>query len=67
MDRDKQHHEPEDAETPRGPLGDTMPGREKEDPRTGGGQGQEPVEERPMVGSVKPEDYPEADRKDSAP
>ncbi|WP_022681711.1 hypothetical protein [Sphingobium bisphenolivorans] len=67
MDSDKHRHDPDNADTPRGPLGDAMPGREKEDPRTVGGQGQERPEERPMVGSVKPEDYPEQDRKDSAP
>lgn len=67
MDRDKRHDEPEKAKTPRGPLGDAVPGHEEEDPRATGGQGQERVEERPMVSSVKPEDYPEADRRDSTP
>lgn len=57
----------EDSETPRGPLGDPLPGREKADPRTGGAQPQEKVEDRPNVGTVKPEDYPEKDRDDSRP
>lgn len=60
-------HKPDNAKTPRGPMGDTLPGREKEDPRTGGGQRQEEVEDRPNVGTVKPEDYPEKDRRDSRP
>ena len=34
-------HKSGNAEMPRGPMGDTLPGREKEDPRTGGGQRQE--------------------------
>ena len=60
-------HAPEKAKTPRGPLGDALPGREKEDPRTTGGQDQERVEDNPAVGQVKPEDYPEKDRRESAP
>jgi hypothetical protein len=44
-----------------GPLGDILPGRTK-DPRTGGGQPQEDVEDRPVVGRVTPEDYPENQR-----
>lgn len=57
----------ENSETPRGPLGDTLSGREKADPRTGGAQPQEKVEDRPNVGTVRPEDYPEKDRDDSRP
>lgn len=60
-------HQPDDARTPRGPLGDALPGREKEDPRAVGGQKPEDVDDRPMVGTVTPEDYPEQDRKDSQP
>ncbi len=49
------------AKEKRGPLGDVIPGRTK-DTRTGGGQPQEDVEDRPVVGQVKPEDYPEDQR-----
>jgi len=45
--------------TPRqGPLGDVLP-QKGPDPRTRGGQRQEDVNDRPAVGTVKPEDYPE--------
>jgi hypothetical protein len=47
------------AETPTGPLGDALPDREEADSRTSGGQPPEPVEDRPNVGQVKPEDYPD--------
>ncbi|MBT2245022.1 hypothetical protein JQK15_15900 [Sphingobium sp. BHU LFT2] len=57
----------EDSRTPRGPGGDTLPGREKADPRTGGAKPQEDVEDRPNVDTVMPEDYPEKDRDDSRP
>lgn len=57
----------EDSETPRGPGGDTLPGREKADPRTGGAQPQQRVEDRPNVGTVTPEDYPEKDRDAARP
>lgn len=43
----------------RGPLGDVRPEQTGPDPRTRGGQPQEDVEDRPNVGTVKPEDYPE--------
>ena len=43
----------------RGPLGDARPNPDAPDPRTGGGQPQEKVEDRPNVSIVKPEDYPE--------
>jgi hypothetical protein len=66
---DRQHRPP--AEPPRGPLGDTRPDKSYpkggDDPRTGGGQPHEPVEDRPAVDQVKPEDYPLKDREDSAP
>lgn len=50
-------HDP--SEEHRGPLGDVQPGRSDSDPLTRGGQPQETVENRPNVGIVKPEDYPE--------
>ena len=37
------------------------------DAGTPGGQPPEPVEDRPNVGTVRPEDYPEDDRAISAP
>ena len=45
-----------------GPLGDVVPNEHDPDPRTRGGQPQEQVEDRPAVGTVKPEDYPEDQR-----
>lgn len=47
------------AEKPEGPLKDPLPGHEQADTRTSGGQPAEQVEDRPMVGKVRPEDYPE--------
>ncbi|TZG27639.1 hypothetical protein [Sphingomonas montanisoli] len=51
----------------RGPAGDARPNAQDPDPRTRGGQPQEGVEDRPSVGTVEPEDYPEEDRADSRP
>lgn len=51
---------------PRGPLGDVRPDEQTPDPRTGGGKPQERVEDRPNVGSVEPDDYPEDERARSA-
>lgn len=51
----------------RGPAGDAQPNAQDPDPRTRGGQRPENVEDRPSVGSVTPDDYPEADRADSRP
>lgn len=51
----------------RGPAGDVQPNNDDPDARTRGGQSQEDVEDRPSVSTVKPEDYPEADRADSKP
>ncbi len=51
----------------RGPAGDIRPNADDADPRTRGGKPQEDVDARPSVGTVKPEDYPEADRADSRP
>ncbi|EQB13411.1 hypothetical protein [Sphingobium lactosutens] len=47
------------TKTPEGPLNDSLPGREKADPRTSGSQPPEKVENRPMVSKVKPKDYPD--------
>lgn len=45
-------------QTSRGPLGDARPDSTNNDTRAGGGQPPEKVEDRPVVGTVKPEDYP---------
>ncbi len=45
-------------QTSRGPLGDARPDSTDNDTRTGGGQPVEKVEDRPVVGTVKPGDYP---------
>ena len=50
------------GEPPRGPFGDARPDKPGPDPRTGGSLPQENVEDRPNVSTVKPEDYPAADR-----
>lgn len=44
--------------TPRGPLGDARPDAGGGASPTPGGQKPEKVENRPVVGTVKPEDYP---------
>jgi len=46
------------AELPRGPLGDARPDAADHDTSTNGGQPPEEVEDRPTVGTVKPEGYP---------
>ncbi|NKI98372.1 hypothetical protein [Novosphingobium sp. SG707] len=46
----------------KGPLGDVIPSKAAPDRETSGGQKPEKVEDRPNVGQVSPEDYPEADR-----
>lgn len=51
----------------RGPAGDARPDFDGPDPRTRGGQPQEDVEDRGTVGTVEPDDYPQADRRDSRP
>lgn len=51
----------------RGPAGDVQPNYQDPDPRTRGGKPQEEVEDRPVVGTVTPEDYPEDIRNDSRP
>lgn len=45
-----------------GPLGDTIPTKDAPDDQTSGGQKPEKIEDRPNVGEVSPEDYPEEDR-----
>ena len=51
----------------RGTLGDARPNFDGPDPRTGGSTRPEPVENRPNVSTVKPEDYPLEDRKTARP
>lgn len=51
----------------RGPAGDARPNDQDPDPRTRGGKPQEDVEDRPVVSTVTPEDYPARDRADSRP
>ena len=41
---------------------DQHPGAEKKGAETPGGEPQEPVEDRPNVWTVRPEDYPPDDR-----
>ena len=48
-------------------MGHARPNENDGDPRTGGGKKPEKVEDRPIVGQVKPGDYPAQDRADSAP
>jgi hypothetical protein len=50
-----------------GPLGDAIPSKNAPDDQTDGGQKPEKVEDRPDVGTVKPEDYPAEDRARGAP
>lgn len=45
-----------------GPLGDAIPSKDAPDDQTQGGQEPEKIEDRPNVGTVKPEDYPAQDR-----
>lgn len=52
----------DDPETPRGPLGDARPDATDPHKQKESGQKPEKVEDRPMVGSVKPEDYPDDQR-----
>lgn len=50
---------------PRGPLGDARPDSADGAAPTPGSLSPEPVEDRPTVGTVKPEDYPAKDRADA--
>lgn len=56
-----------DVAEERGPLGDALPGRTTTDPRANPAQPPEKVEDRPNVGQVKPEDYPQEDRDRATP
>lgn len=49
-------------ENPRGDLGDARPDAADPHVQKESGQKPEKLEDRPMVGSVKPEDYPEDQR-----
>lgn len=62
-----EHQEQGDARRPRdvldrtperGPAGQTLP---SEDAGVPGGQPPEPVEDRPQVGEVSPDDYPDSE------
>lgn len=53
----------DDVKPKRGPTGDVIVDADAPDPRATGSTRQETVEDRGNVGMVKPEDYPEADRK----
>lgn len=53
--------------SPQGPFGDVRPDAPSADPRTNGSRPQEKVEDRENVSTVKPEDYPAADRETSRP
>ncbi|MFC0204011.1 hypothetical protein [Novosphingobium soli] len=64
IDKDDRGPNPkEPLETPRGTFGDARPD-EYHDPRARPGHKPEKVEDRPLVNKVKPEDYPEAERRD---
>ncbi len=51
----------------RDPAGDVRPNSDDPDPRTRGGNPQEDVEDRPNVGTVTPDDYPQSDRANAKP
>ena len=65
-DRD-QERKSQVTEMDRGPLGDARPDNVKDDPRANRSLPQADVEDRENVSTVKPEDYPEADRAISHP
>ena len=54
--------EPGVTEMDRGPTGDARPDNVKDDPRANRSLLQTNVEDRENVSTVKPEDYPAADR-----
>jgi len=58
MTENKERKRKDETGTPRGPLGDARPDADGGKSPTRGGQPPEKVEDRPVVGSVKPEDYP---------
>ena len=71
MSANDNHLDPDDKQTEemprRGPAGDAQPNANDPDPRTRGGKPQEEVEDRPVVGTVTPEDYPKEDRDRARP
>jgi hypothetical protein len=50
--------------TPRGPLGDARPDAKDAPAQTPGSLPQAKVEDRESVGTIRPEDYPKAERDD---
>ncbi len=58
---------PKVPEMDRNILGDARPDNQKDDPRANRSLPQEDVEDRENVSTVKPEDYPLADRRISKP
>lgn len=59
-DDDRSDKRPRGESPPRqGPLGDVIPSPTQSDPRARRGQPMEDVEDRPVVGQVTPEDYPD--------
>lgn len=59
--------EPKVTEMDRDMLGDARPDNQKDDPRANRSLPQEDVDDRENVSTVKPEDYPLADRHISKP
>lgn len=52
--------EQQESKNPReGPLGDVTPSGDQSDPRARRGQPVADVDDRPVVSTVKPEDYPD--------
>lgn len=47
-----------DEKADKGPLGDVLPHDNEGETKTGGSLKPEDVDDRPNVGTVKPEDYP---------
>lgn len=58
MSNDRKKKSKDDRGTPRGPLGDARPDSGEDASPTPGGQPPEKVSDRPVVGTVKPGDYP---------
>jgi len=64
FDKDDRGPDPtKPSKTPRGTFGDARPD-EFHDSRAEGSQPPEKVEDRPLVSKVRPEDYPEEERRD---
>jgi len=55
------HERKEGNQRRQGPLGDVIPTK-NDSKSTGGGQPAEEIEDRPTVGSIKPEGYPKNQR-----